>query len=104
MSLRLIQIRHQDGTRCVAASDGAGIARRVAGVDSTYALATMAIAAGATLSVIVKTRLAETIDLEFARVQGRLLTPIDHEDSAHLFLSGTGLTHLGSAASRDKMH
>jgi hypothetical protein len=39
-----------------------------------------------------------------SRPEGRLLTPIDHADSAHLYLSGTGLTHLGSAASRDKMH
>ncbi len=33
-----------------------------------------------------------------------LLAPIDHEDPAHLLVSGTGLTHLGSAEGRDKMH
>jgi len=33
-----------------------------------------------------------------------LLAPIDHPDSAHIFLTGTGLTHLGSAEGRDKMH
>ena len=33
-----------------------------------------------------------------------LLAPIDHEDPAHLMVSGTGLTHLGSAEGRDKMH
>jgi hypothetical protein len=32
------------------------------------------------------------------------LAPIDHPDPAHLYLTGTGLTHLGSAESRDKMH
>ena len=30
--------------------------------------------------------------------------PIDHPDPAHLLMTGTGLTHLGSAESRDKMH
>jgi hypothetical protein len=30
--------------------------------------------------------------------------PIDHVDPAHLILTGTGLTHLGSAEGRDKMH
>jgi hypothetical protein len=35
---------------------------------------------------------------------GRVLAPIDHADSAHLVVSGTGLTHLGSAATRDSMH
>jgi hypothetical protein len=34
----------------------------------------------------------------------RLLPPIDHPDPAHLLVSGTGLTHLGSAEGRDKMH
>jgi hypothetical protein len=29
---------------------------------------------------------------------------LDHEDPAHCLISGTGLTHLGSAAARDKMH
>ena len=33
-----------------------------------------------------------------------LLPPIDHDDTAHLLLTGTGLTHLGSAEGRDKMH
>ncbi|TIS30695.1 MAG: GguC protein, partial [Mesorhizobium sp.] len=27
-----------------------------------------------------------------------------HPDPAHLHLTGTGLTHLGSAATRDSMH
>jgi hypothetical protein len=33
-----------------------------------------------------------------------LLAPIDHPDTAHLLMTGTGLTHLGSAEGRDKMH
>nr|WP_281242900.1 AraD1 family protein [Halomonas muralis] len=36
--------------------------------------------------------------------QGRLLSPIDHPDPAHLLVTGTGLTHLGSAEGRDRMH
>jgi hypothetical protein len=44
--------------------------------------------------------LGEAIDL--AEVE--LLSPIDHPDPAHLIVSGTGLTHLGSAQSRDDMH
>ena len=30
--------------------------------------------------------------------------PIDHPEPARCLVSGTGLTHFGSAASRDKMH
>ncbi|KAF0863482.1 AraD1 family protein [Pseudomonas sp. LD120] len=35
---------------------------------------------------------------------GRVLPPLDHEDPAHCLISGTGLTHLGSASTRDQMH
>jgi hypothetical protein len=31
-------------------------------------------------------------------------TPLQHPDPAHCLVSGTGLTHLGSAAARDAMH
>lgn len=34
----------------------------------------------------------------------RVLAPLDHPDPAHCMISGTGLTHLGSASTRDKMH
>ncbi|AUX90221.1 AraD1 family protein [Acinetobacter sp. ACNIH1] len=34
----------------------------------------------------------------------KVLPPLDHPDAAHCFISGTGLTHLGSASTRDKMH
>jgi hypothetical protein len=33
-----------------------------------------------------------------------VLAPIDHPDPAHLLVTGTGLTHLGSASARDSMH
>jgi hypothetical protein len=49
-------------------------------------------------------RTNETVDLHSAQAEGRLLTPIDHPDPAHCHVTGTGLTHLGSAEGRDKMH
>jgi hypothetical protein len=33
-----------------------------------------------------------------------LLSPLDHEDPHRVLVSGTGLSHLGSMQSRDKMH
>jgi hypothetical protein len=35
---------------------------------------------------------------------GVILPPITHPDPAHLLVTGTGLTHLGSADARDRMH
>ena len=39
--------------------------------------------------------------MDRALADHRMLAPIDHPDDAHVFLTGTGLTHLGSAAGRD---
>lgn len=36
--------------------------------------------------------------------QNRLEPPLTHPDPYHTWITGTGLTHLGSAASRDTMH
>ena len=35
---------------------------------------------------------------------GWILSPLDHPDPAHLIITVTGLTHLGSSIHRDKMH
>lgn len=47
---------------------------------------------------------ADTVDLPALLEQGRMLLPISHPDPAHMFVTGTGLTHLGSASTRDSMH
>jgi hypothetical protein len=105
MALRLIQLQTADGSRIVAARDDDQPTVRLAGVDSVYALAMNAIDDGVSLKEAVsQRRTTERIDLRGAANGPRLLAPIDHPDPAHLHLTGTGLTHLGSAESRDKMH
>lgn len=102
--LRLIQMRTSSGEILVAASDGT-VARRVGSASSIHALARAAIAARSTLAAIVNASgFGESIDVRAALDERRILPPIDHHDSARLFLSGTGLTHLGSADARDRMH
>jgi hypothetical protein len=93
------------GARQVAAADAEGRAHLVEGVASTYELAQIALDTGATLRATVASRMSTTkVDLAELLEEGRVLAPIDHPDSAHLYLTGTGLTHLGSAEGRDKMH
>ncbi len=105
MTLRLIQITSRDGQRHVLAADDDGAARIVEGVSSTYELAQTAIKAGISIAdAVTRQGLGETIDVNEALSEGRVLAPIDHPDPAHLHLTGTGLTHLGSAEGRDKMH
>src|SRR5207245_67182 len=94
----------------VAALDGNARAIRLAGVTSVLELARSALEEDVSLSASVTARLTnETIELpqptdSSAGADLRVLAPVDHPDPAHLHLTGTGLTHLGSAASRDKMH
>lgn len=102
--MRLLQHRADDGRRRVIAAFGEAAAF-VDGVDSVRALARAAIEAGVGLEAAVRARgLGEAVDLTAALEAGRLIAPIDHEEPARVTLSGTGLTHLGSAEGRDKMH
>ncbi|WP_328799150.1 AraD1 family protein [Sphingomonas sp. AX6] len=104
MAIRLVQLRDAEGTRRVAAVDDTGAATLVDGVDRVHALALAAIDAGQSLGDAVSARAGAPVDLNAAAREGRLLAPIDHDDPAHLSMTGTGLTHLGSAEGRDKMH
>ena len=72
---------------------------------SVHELALAAFRANKKLSDLVTTRLGEeTFDYEKLIADKRVLNPLDHPDPAHCLVSGTGLTHLGSAQSRDAMH
>jgi hypothetical protein len=103
--VNLVQLRDKSGARRVAASDGAGQGRLLVGCESVYELATAAIEAAKTIGKMVEEKSGpETVSLAEALADGRVLAPIDHPDPAHLLLTGTGLTHLGSADARDKMH
>jgi len=105
MSLRLLQLEVAGGKRCVAALGEDRRAVRLEGIASTYELAGAALAEGVALEEAARRRMtAEAIDVSGTSPAGRLLPPIDHPDPAHLYLTGTGLTHLGSAESRDRMH
>ena len=97
--ISLVQFKDGDA-RGVAAIDESGAAKRVTGASSTRQLALDAIAAGQGLAAFAAGKLGDAVDLSTVA----LLSPIDHEDAAHLLVAGTGLTHLGSAEGRDKMH
>lgn len=98
------QIIQADGTIAVVVRDGSEAAI-VRGAVSTYALAVEAMAKGVSLSaVIMEHGLGQAVDLVQLASEGRITLPLTHPDPAHMHLTGTGLTHLGSAAARDAMH
>ena len=105
MSLRLVQLTGTDGERIVAAATSGTTGRRIKGATSVYSLAMAAVAANTTLTRMLESQgYGEEIDLADALLCNRILAPVDHPDTARVFLTGTGLTHLGSADARDRMH
>lgn len=102
--MRLMQVAMRGSGRGVVATE-AGESWFVEGADTVYALALRAAAEGRTLASLVgdSGRAGSANPAELLEA-GQVLSPIDHPDPAHLIVSGTGLTHLGSAATRDAMH
>jgi hypothetical protein len=76
-------------------------ARVIRNTASVYELAASAINTRQSLAAEIDRRgLGETVDLTRATFD----LPVSHPDPSHLHLTGTGLTHLGSASARDAMH
>jgi hypothetical protein len=104
---RLIQIT-SGNVRGVALVEEPNV-RLLEGCSSIYELAQIAIDDCKRLSEVVHQRAQhDTLDYNLiysGRSEWRLLPPIDHpEEPARCLLSGTGLTHLGSARNRQSMH
>ena len=103
--MRLVQFRSPDGERAVAALGNDTNGQVIQGVATSYELASRAIAAKLSLEAMAaRLGLGESVDIRRALAEGRVLAPLDHPDAAHLIVTGTGLTHLGSAEGRDSMH
>ena len=81
------------------------VARLVIGFQTTYELAKAAIAARTSLAqLVVRQGYGESVDLLALAAENKLDCPVRHPDPAHMYLTGTGLTHTGSASARDSMH
>ncbi|MGX5217433.1 AraD1 family protein [Pseudomonas segetis] len=102
--MRLIQFENEQGQRHVGVVNGERI-DIVRDARSTRELALAAIRNQRSLQAQIEAHGCEPGPL-YRQVldEQRVLPPLDHEDPAHCLVSGTGLTHLGSASTRDKMH
>ncbi len=98
MSLHLSQLKSGG----VIAREGEA-ARLLPGVATIFDLATRAIAEGRSLAETLPEG-GEAVDLLALLDRGALDVPLRHPEPARMFLTGTGLTHTGSASARDAMH
>jgi len=102
--LTLMQHRGPTGDRSVIAVTD-GVAVRIEGHEDVRGLAMAAIDRGISLAqCVAECDHGKLVDPAGLLRAGEFLAPIDHGDSAHLLVTGTGLTHLGSAEGRDQMH
>jgi hypothetical protein len=104
---RLVQLS-RDGQRRVALVDEPRLVL-LQPDDSVYALARRAVMTGTPLpELVARQATGDALDYDeiyLGRSPWRLLPPIDHpHEWSRCRVSGTGLTHLGSAASRHAMH
>jgi len=105
--MRLIQYLDAQGREQVGVTAGrAEPVRALSGARSTRELALAALAAGRTLQAQVDSLPSAPSIESYGDLldQGRVLPPLTHADPSRCLVSGTGLTHLGSAATRDAMH
>jgi hypothetical protein len=105
--MRLIQLKRGE-TRRVAIVEEPHL-RLISTYLSIYELAQCAISADAKLSDCARRRATDELldyDLIYSgRSEWHVIPPIDHPDEPpRCMVSGTGLTHLGSARNRQTMH
>src|SRR5713226_3041188 len=104
---RLVQLKRGDARRVALVEEPQ--LRLLDGCSSIYELANSAISGGGKLSDIARQRatsgLLEYEPIYLGHSEWRILPPIDHPgEPARCVVSGTGLTHLGSARNRQSMH
>ena len=104
--MRLVQFLDRAGARAVGvvSEDGATL-QVIGGARRVYDMAMEAIRRSVALAQIAREwQTKEPASYEEVIAEGRLLPPLDHADAARWLVTGTGLSHLGSAAARDSMH
>lgn len=105
--MRLVQYSDTGDKRAVGlvAGDGNHL-HPLAGVASVLELANRAIATATPLAELAQAAANdEMVDYDALLSAGRVLPPLDHPDEpSRILVTGTGLTHIGSASARNKMH
>ncbi len=104
--MRLVQFENEAGQRRVGVvEDDSDYLRVVDGATRVYDLALTAIRQRSSLADLITPLLSSETVSYSAVIEGcRLLPPLDHADPSHCLITGTGLSHLGSASARDEMH
>lgn len=105
MTMRLVQFHKGDPNEILVAIVNGDNLDVVAGTKCLRSLALEAAREDKSLAALVAEKgVAESVDYDTVIAEGHLLSPVSHPDTAHMLMTGTGLTHLGSASTRSAMH
>ena len=99
--IQFVDAKHKHAVGLVSGGKIIKLKRVLAMTD----LAALALKEGKSLAAAANA-LATTTTEDYAAAlkEKRVLPPLTHDDAAHCIITGTGLTHLGSASARDSMH
>lgn len=102
--MRLIQYVDVSGASRIGRVEGERVIA-VADVTSMYELALQAMAYESSLDALIE-KSAEGDSESYRAIldSNRIRAPLHHPEPSRCLVSGTGLTHLGSAETRDAMH
>jgi hypothetical protein len=105
--LRLVQLSHRERGRRVAVVEEPRL-RLLRDCSSIYELSWSAIDSNRTLKAAVEDfSVDDELDYDSVyegRGEWQLMSPIDHPEPSRCLVTGTGLTHKGSAENRQSMH
>ena len=104
--MRLVQFLDKGDKQRVGIVAQSGVELEVVdGTDSVFELALQAARRSESLGKCVgASRSGTKINYDELIASHRLLPPLTHPDPYRCLVTGTGLSHLGSAAARDAMH
>jgi hypothetical protein len=103
-AIRIAQFRQNDRLQVAIVNDKENL-QVLAFEGGCYALASRAVEERRSLREFIGS-LGRGEQVPYQKIvdDNCLLPPVTHPDPAHCFVTGTGLTHLGSADTRDVMH
>ena len=102
--MRIVQFRQDDRLRVAIAKDPENL-QILAFEGGSYGLALRAVEEGKPLREFIDS-IGRGEEISYQQIVDKncLLPPVTHPDPAHCLVTGTGLTHLGSADARNAMH
>lgn len=102
--MRLFQVKNEQGEKKVCAVEGDSEEVNILDTSSSYNFFMESVQSKVPLLDLIERKVKFKINYDELLETHQYCAPIEHPDQAHFRITGTGLTHTGSALIRQKMH